>query len=62
MAAIRDVSSRGYFYSGLQPYGKLGSQEVEMGFYSYHLDKKGPWGENYEIQKRIPIRVGNGTA
>jgi hypothetical protein len=58
MAAIRDVSSRGYFYSGLQPYGKLGSQEVEMGFYSYHLDKKGPWGENYEIQKRIPVGAG----
>jgi len=58
MAAIRDVSSRGYFYSGLQPYGKSDSQEVEMGFYSYHLDKKGPWGENYEIQKTIPIRVG----
>jgi len=58
MAAIRDVSSRGYFYSGLQPYGKLGSQQMEMGFYSYHLDKKGPWGENYEAQKRIPIRVG----
>ena len=58
MAAIRDIASRGYFYSGLQPYGKQGSPEVEMGFYSYHLDKKGPWGENYEVQKRIPIQAG----
>lgn len=58
MAGIRDVSTRGYFYSGLQPYGKEGSRELEMGFYSYHLDKKGPWGENYEVRERIPIRVG----
>jgi len=29
-----------------------------MGFYSYHLDKRGPWGENYEIHKQIPIKVG----
>jgi len=58
MAGIRDVSTRGYFYSGVQPRGKRGSQELEIGFYSYHLDKKGPWGENYEVQKRIPIKVG----
>ncbi len=58
MAAIRDPASRGYFYSGLQPYGKNDSRELEMGFYSYHLDKKHQWGENYEVQKRIPIRVG----
>lgn len=59
MAAIRDVASRGYFYSGLQPRGKQGSQEVEMGFYSYHMDKKGPWGDGYEVQKRMPIKVGS---
>ncbi|MCY2954930.1 MAG: hypothetical protein NTU53_23620 [Planctomycetota bacterium] len=58
MAAIRDIASRGYFYSGVQPYGKLGSPQMEMGFYSYHMDKKGPWGENYPIQKNMPIRVG----
>ena len=58
MAGIRDVSSRGYFYSGLQPYGKLGGRDIEMGFYSYHLDKRGPWGENYPVQRRIPIKVG----
>jgi hypothetical protein len=63
MAAVRDVSSRGYFYSGLQPYGKLGSREVEMGFYSYHLDKKDQWGENYyhglpkEFDAAHPIKV-----
>ena len=58
MAAIRDVASRGYFYSGLQPDGKQGSQELEMAFYSYHMDKKGPWGDAYEVQTRISIRVG----
>jgi len=58
MAGIRDVSTRGYFYSGVQPRGKSGSKELEMGFYSYHLDKKGPWGENYDVQRKIPIEVG----
>ena len=58
MAGIRDVSSRGYFYSGLQPRGKLGGKELEMGFYSYHLDKRGPWGENYPVQRRAAIKVG----
>ena len=58
MAGIRDVSTRGYFYSGVQPRGAQGSRELEMGFYSYHLDKRGPWGENYEVQKQIPIEVG----
>jgi hypothetical protein len=58
MAGIRDVSTRGYFYSGVQPRGKAGSSELEIGFYGYHLDKKGPWGENYAVQKRIPIKVG----
>lgn len=58
MAGIRDVSTRGYFYSGVQPRGKQGDREFEMGFYSYHLDKKGPWGENYLVQERIPIQVG----
>jgi hypothetical protein len=58
MAGIRDVSTRGYFYSGVQPRGDSGSDELEMGFYSYHLDKKGPWGENYEVRRRFPIQVG----
>jgi hypothetical protein len=58
MAGIRDVSSRGYFYSGVQPYGRRGSRELEMGFYSYHLDKRSPWGENYEVKKRVAIKPG----
>ncbi len=58
MAGIRDVSSRGYFFSGLQPWGERGSRELEIGFYSYHLDKKGPWGARYEVGEKMPIRVG----
>jgi len=61
MAGIRDVSTRGYFYSGLQPYGRRGGRELEMGFYSYHLDKKGPWGENYEPRMPYPLTVGKWT-
>jgi len=57
MAGIRDVSTRGYFYSGVQPRGKRGSNELEIGFYSYHLDKKSPWGENYPVQKKNPIKA-----
>ena len=59
MAGIRDVSTRGYFYSGVQPRGKLGSRNLEMGFYSYHLDKKGPWGENYDVLEKIIITPGS---
>jgi hypothetical protein len=58
MAGIRDVSTRGYFYSGVQPRGELGGRELEMGFYSYHLDKRGPWGENYDVLKHVPLRLG----
>lgn len=58
MAGIRDVSTRGYFYSGVQPRGESGSRQLEIGFYSCHLDKKGPWGENYPVQKKILIEVG----
>jgi hypothetical protein len=58
MAGIRDVSTRGYFYSGVQPRGKSRSRQLEMGFYSYHLDKKGPWGENYDVGQKILITPG----
>ena len=58
MAGIRDVASRGYFYSGLQPYAERGSREFEMGFYSYHIDKPGPWGDRYEVQNPIPVDAG----
>ncbi len=59
MAGIRDVSSRGYFYSGVQPRGKSGGRELEMGFYSYHLDKRGRWGENYDVRRRVVIKPGS---
>lgn len=59
MAGIRDVSTRGYFYSGVQPRGKRGSRQLEMGFYSYHLDKRGPWGENYPVRRSLPVAVGS---
>jgi len=58
MAAVPDPSTRGYFYSGLQPRGERGSQLLTMGFYSYHLDKGGQWGAGYEPLKRIPVHVG----
>lgn len=58
MAGIRDVSTRGYFYSGVQPRGKSPGEELEMGFYSYHLDKKGPWGENYDVREKIVLTPG----
>lgn len=58
MAGIRDVSTRGYFYSGVQARGESGSRPLEIGFYSYHLDKKGPWGENYPVHKKTPIAPG----
>src|SRR5262245_33116588 len=41
-----DVAAHGYFYSGLQPY-EAGKDRMFSGFYSYHMDKKGPWGDNY---------------
>ena len=59
MAGIRDVSTRGYFYCGVQPRGKLGGRELEMGFYSYHLDKRGPWGENYDVREKVIITPGS---
>lgn len=53
-----DVAANGYFFSGVQPRGPRGSKDIHMGFYSYHVDKKGPWGDNYEIAKKIPIVPG----
>lgn len=45
-AASRDVSANGYFYSGLQPY-EAGPTRMYWGFYSYHMDKKGVYGDHY---------------
>lgn len=46
-AGIRDVASKGYFYSGLQPYAMGKGGGMYWGFYSYHLDKRDAWGDNY---------------
>ncbi len=57
-AASRDVAGNGYFYSGLQPYPE-GPDRMYWGFYSYHMDKKGLYGENYRPadseKKRIEV-------
>ena len=45
-----DVAAHGYFYSGLQPYQD--GNRMFWGFYSYHMDKKGPWGDNYGPSER----------
>lgn len=61
-ARIRDVSSKGYFYSGLQPYrGK--EKKLWWGFYSYHLDKRGLWGDHYKPKdgERASIEVDRWT-
>jgi len=58
MAGIRDVSSKGYFFSGVQPYAERGSRTLEINFYSYHLDKKDRWGEKYPVLRPCPIEVG----
>lgn len=41
-----DVAAKGYFYSGLQPYNERNGR-LYWGFYSYHVDKKHAWGEDY---------------
>ncbi len=43
MSNTRDVAAQGYFYSGLQPYGK--GTDLQMGFYNYHCDKPNQWGD-----------------
>ena len=53
-----DVAANGYFFSGVQPRGPRGSQDIHLGFYSYHMDKKGPWGDGYDFIKQIPIKPG----
>ncbi|MEX0718740.1 MAG: hypothetical protein WD066_19250 [Planctomycetaceae bacterium] len=47
-ADTMDVAANGYFYSGLQPYDERRTGRLYWGFYSYHVDKKQRWGENYE--------------
>lgn len=47
-ANTMDVAANGYFYSGLQPYDERRTGRLYWGFYSYHVDKKHRWGEDYE--------------
>ncbi|MHC4739118.1 MAG: polysaccharide lyase [Planctomycetota bacterium] len=53
-----DVAAHGYFFSGVQPRGPRGSRDIHLGFYSYHMDKKGPWGDGYDFIRKIPIEPG----
>jgi hypothetical protein len=45
-AGRRDVAKSGYFYSGLQPYPTKAGR-MYWGFYSYHMDKRDAWGDDY---------------
>src|SRR5262249_49367093 len=58
MANATDVAEHGYFYSGLQPYDTRGKR-LHWGFYSYHLDKPTPWGDDYKPKEseRKPIEI-----
>jgi len=58
MAGISDVSSRGYFFSGLEPAGIHGDNRIEFDIYSYNLDKRDPWGESFIPQRNAVIKVG----
>ena len=55
MANTRDVSAQGYFFCGLQPYGR-NLAGLHLNFYSYHMDKPSQWGEKYKIQQKIRLR------
>jgi hypothetical protein len=54
MSNTRDVAKNGYFFSGLQPYGK--GENLSLGFYIYDCDKKTPWGD--ERHKGGAIKPG----
>ena len=47
MANTTDVASHGYFFSGLQPCFDSCARLMYWGFYSYHMDKPTPWGDDY---------------
>jgi Polysaccharide lyase 14 len=59
-ANTRDVAANGYFYSGLQPYPDSRAGKMHWGFYSYHLDKRDQWGDDYRPKpdEKKPIQVG----
>jgi len=58
MADTRDVAAQGYYSACLQPYGGRGKKPFHWGFYSYHADKPGRWGDYFEPVKVAPIQVG----
>jgi hypothetical protein len=57
-ADTRDVAANGYFSANLQPYGGDGKQPFHWGFYSYHCDKPGRWGDYFEPVKMATIELG----
>jgi hypothetical protein len=59
MANTKDVASHGYFFSGLQPYDEK-ARRLYWGFYSYHMDKPTPWGDDYKprVEEKKTIDVG----
>ena len=58
MAGERHVDTRGYYSACLQPYGGEGDRPFHWGFYSYHVDKPGPWGDYFKPIKTARIQVG----
>ncbi len=58
MADTRDVAAQGYYSACLQPYGGRGRKPFHWGFYSYHCDKPGRWGDYFEPVKMARIQVG----
>ena len=58
MADTRDVAAQGYYSACLQPYGGRGRRPFHWGFYSYHCDKPGRWGDYFEPVKMARIQVG----
>ena len=57
MADTRDVAAQGYYSACLQPYGGRGRRPFHWGFYSYHCDKPGRWGDYFEPVKMARIEV-----
>lgn len=56
MADTTDVASQGYYSACLQPYGGGQSrQPFHWGFYSYHCDKPGRWGDYFKPIKMATI-------
>jgi len=57
MADTRDVAAQGYYSACLQPYSPGRGKPLHWGFYSYHADKPGRWGDYFEPVKMAAIEV-----